>query len=288
MSEYLLQAQAVTKDYVAARTLLGRPSRLVQAVKGVSLSIAPGTTLALVGESGSGKSTLGRCIAGLLRPTSGRIQLAGHDVLGLAGASLMSFRRQVQTIFQDPYSSLNPRRTVGDAIMDGMVIHRMHSADERHARMLALLSRVGLQPDHARRFPHQFSGGQRQRIAIARALALEPRFIIADEAVSALDVSVKAQVLDLLADLQAEQGLTYLFISHDLGVVRHFADRVAIMAAGELVEEGECDQIFQAPTHDYTRKLISAVPRPDPSRRRLRGGSMSTTPFAHQAMRGSA
>ncbi len=270
MNAFILQADGVTKDYVAARNFLGQPTRLVQAVKGVSLAVAPGTTLALVGESGSGKSTLGRCIAGLLRPTSGSIQLAGHDVRQLAGASLMSFRRQVQTIFQDPYSSLNPRRTVGDAIMDGMVIHQLYSPDERHARMLALLSRVGLQPDHARRFPHQFSGGQRQRIAIARALALEPRFIIADEAVSALDVSVKAQVLDLLADLQAEHGLTYLFISHDLGVVRHFADRVAIMQAGELVEQGECDQIFQAPAHDYTRKLIAAVPRPDPARRRLR------------------
>ncbi|KRC83323.1 hypothetical protein ASE30_23010 [Achromobacter sp. Root83] len=270
MTDFMLRAEAVTKDYVVGRSLLGKPSRVVQAVRGVSLSVAPGSTLALVGESGSGKSTLGRCIAGLVRPSSGRIHLAGHNVLQLAGASLMSFRRQVQTIFQDPYSSLNPRRTVGDAIMDGMVIHKLYGAEERRARMQALLARVGLHPDHAKRFPHQFSGGQRQRIAIARALALEPRFIVADEAVSALDVSVKAQVLDLLADLQAEHGLTYLFISHDLGVVRHFADRVAIMSAGELVEEGECDQIFQAPRHDYTRKLIAAVPRPDPARRRLR------------------
>jgi ABC-type oligopeptide transport system ATPase subunit len=277
MTEFILQAEGVAKDYVAARDFLGRPTRRVQAVKGVSLAVAKGTTLALVGESGSGKSTLGRCLAGLLQPTAGRIQLAGHDVRHLAGAALMSFRRQVQTIFQDPYSSLNPRRTVGDAIMDGMVIHKLYTPDERRARMLALLSRVGLQLDHARRFPHQFSGGQRQRIAIARALALEPRFIIADEAVSALDVSVKAQVLDLLADLQAEHGLTYLFISHDLGVVRHFADRVAIMAAGELVEEGECDRIFEAPVQDYTRKLIAAVPRPDPGRRRLRP-SASVTP----------
>ena len=270
MSEFILRAEGVTKDYVAARGLLGQPTRLVHAVRGVSLAVAPGTTLALVGESGSGKSTLGRCIAGLLRPTSGHIELAGHDVRHLAGSRLMAFRRQVQTIFQDPYSSLNPRRRVGDAIMDGMVIHKLYSPDERRDRMQALLARVGLRPEHAQRFPHQFSGGQRQRIAIARALALEPRFIIADEAVSALDVSVKAQVLDLLADLQAEQGLTYLFISHDLGVVRHFADRVAIMAAGELVEEGECDRIFEAPAQDYTRRLIAAVPRPDPSRRRLR------------------
>ncbi|MEN5158430.1 ATP-binding cassette domain-containing protein [Achromobacter spanius] len=270
MTDFVLRAEAVTKDYVVGRNLLGKPSRVVQAVRGVSLSIAAGSTLALVGESGSGKSTLGRCIAGLVRPSSGRIHLAGHDVLQLAGPSLMSFRRQVQTIFQDPYSSLNPRRTVGHAIMDGMAIHKLYGAEERWARMLALLVRVGLHPDHAKRFPHQFSGGQRQRIAIARALALAPRFIVADEAVSALDVSVKAQVLDLLADLQEEHGLTYLFISHDLGVVRHFADRVAIMSAGELVEEGDCDQIFEAPRHEYTRGLIAAVPRPDPARRRLR------------------
>ncbi len=270
MTELILQAEGVTKDYVAARSFLGKPTRVVQAVRGVNLSIAAGTTLALVGESGSGKSTLGRCIAGLVRPSTGKIRLAGHDVRQLSGASLLSFRRQVQTIFQDPYSSLNPRRTVGEAIMDGMVIHNLYTPEERHARMLGLLARVGLQSDHAKRFPHQFSGGQRQRIAIARALALEPRFIVADEAVSALDVSVKAQVLDLLADLQAEKGLTYLFISHDLGVVRHIADRVAIMAAGELIEEGECDQIFEAPVEGYTRDLIAAVPRPDPGRRRFR------------------
>ena len=265
MSDPILRADAISKEFVLARNLLGRPTRVLQAVRGVSLSIERGATLALVGESGSGKSTLGRCIAGLLRPTSGSVELAGHDVQRLSGAALLAFRRQVQTIFQDPYSSLNPRRTVGDAIMDGMVIHKLCGAEERQARMLALLSRVGLQPDHARRYPHQFSGGQRQRIAIARALALEPRFIVADEAVSALDVSVKAQVLDLLADLQAEHGLTYLFISHDLGVVRHFADRVAVMAAGEIVEEGDCDQIFDSPAQAYTRQLIAAVPRPDPA-----------------------
>ena len=272
MSDAILRADAVSKEFVLARNLLGRPTRVLRAVRGVSLSIERGATLALVGESGSGKSTLGRCIAGLLRPTSGSVELAGHDVQRLSGAALLAFRRQVQTIFQDPYSSLNPRRTVGDAIMDGMVIHKLCGAEERQARMLALLSRVGLQPDHARRYPHQFSGGQRQRIAIARALALEPRFIVADEAVSALDVSVKAQVLDLLADLQAEHGLTYLFISHDLGVVRHFADRVAVMAAGEIVEEGDCDQIFESPAQAYTRQLIAAVPRPDPARRSLRRG----------------
>jgi len=270
--EPILAVQGVCKDYVVRRNLWGRPSQVLHAVRNVSLAMRAGTTLALVGESGSGKTTLGRCIAGLARPTAGSIRLAGADVPRLSGAALMRFRRTVQTIFQDPYSSLNPRRTVGDAIMDGMVIHRLYDAAERRDRMIALLQRVGLQPDHARRYPHQFSGGQRQRIAIARALALSPHFIVADEAVSALDVSIKGQVLELLAQLQAEEGLSYLFISHDLGVVRHFADRVAIMAGGELLEEGPCEQIFQAPQHDYTRALIAAVPRPDPARRRLRRG----------------
>lgn len=269
-ADYILQAEGVRKDYVTRRTIWGRPARVLHALRGVSLSVRTGTTLAIVGESGSGKSTLGRCIAGLLRPSGGRIRLAGQDVLALSGAGLQTFRRQVQTIFQDPYSSLNPRRTVGAAIMDGMRIHGLYTPEERRARMIDLLERVGLQADYEHRYPHQFSGGQRQRVAIARALALSPRFIVADEAVSALDMSVKAQVLDLLADLQAERGLTYLFISHDLGVVRHIADRVAIMSAGELVEAGECDQIFEAPAHEYTRRLIEAVPRPHPGRRRLR------------------
>ena len=260
MSEFILRAEGVTKDYVATRGLLGQPTRLVHAVRGVSLAVAPGTTLALVGESGSGKSTLGRCIAGLLRPTSGHIELAGHDVRHLAGSRLMAFRRQVQTIFQDPYSSLNPRRRVGDAIMDGMVIHKLYSPDERRDRMQALLARVGLRPEHAQRFPHQFSGGQRQRIAIARALALEPRFIIADEAVSALDVSVKAQVLDLLADIQREIGMAVLLITHDLAVVRNVAHHVALMRRGEIVESASAEEFFRAPKHPYARQLFDAIP----------------------------
>lgn len=265
-----LEVEAVTKQFVVTRTLLGKPLGVVDAVRGVSLSMKRGTTLALVGESGSGKSTLGRCIAGLLHPSSGAIRLAGHDVLSLSGSNLLAFRRQVQTIFQDPYSSLNPRRMVGQAIKDGMEIHGLYDAEEREARMIRLLLRVGLKADHARRYPHQFSGGQRQRIAIARALALGPEFIVADEAVSALDVSVKAQVLELLSELQVEQGLSYLFISHDLGVVRHIADEVAIMSAGQLVEVGPSERIFEAPEQDYTRRLINAVPRLDPTRRRLR------------------
>ncbi|WP_427958656.1 ATP-binding cassette domain-containing protein [Achromobacter marplatensis] len=272
----ILHSEAVCKDYVSGRGLFGRPLRVTHALRGISLSVKAGSTMAIVGESGSGKSTFGRCVAGLIRPTSGRITLAGQDVRNLRADALPAFRRQVQTIFQDPYSSLNPRRTIGAAIMDGMAIHGLYSAEERRARMRDLLRRVELQPDYENRYPHQFSGGQRQRVAIARALALSPRFIIADEAVSALDVSVKAQVLELLAGLQAENGLTYLFISHDLGVVRHFADRVAIMSAGELVEEGDCDQIFEAPRNDYTRRLIDAVPRPVPGRRRLRPAPNAT------------
>lgn len=270
MDEMILSTEAVCKDYVSGRGLFGRPLRVTHALRGISLSVRAGSTLAIVGESGSGKSTFGRCVAGLIRPTSGRITLAGQDVRDLRADALPAFRRQVQTIFQDPYSSLNPRRTIGAAIMDGMAIHGLYSAEERRTRMRDLLRRVELRPDFENRYPHQFSGGQRQRVAIARALALSPRFIVADEAVSALDVSVKAQVLELLAGLQAENGLTYLFISHDLGVVRHFADRVAIMSAGELVEEGDCDQIFEAPRNDYTRRLIDAIPRPVPGRRRLR------------------
>ncbi|CAB3883815.1 Oligopeptide transport ATP-binding protein OppF [Achromobacter insuavis] len=270
MDEMILSTEAVCKDYVSGRGLFGRPLRVTHALRGISLSARAGSTLAIVGESGSGKSTFGRCVAGLIRPTSGRITLAGQDVRDLRGDALPAFRRQVQMIFQDPYSSLNPRRTIGAAIMDGMAIHGLYSAEERRTRMRDLLRRVELRPDFENRYPHQFSGGQRQRVAIARALALSPRFIVADEAVSALDVSVKAQVLELLAGLQAENGLTYLFISHDLGVVRHFADRVAIMSAGELVEEGDCDQIFEAPRNDYTRRLIDAIPRPVPGRRRLR------------------
>lgn len=271
MSTPILTVEGLSKTFVTRRTLLGRPRETVQAVRDVSLVVEAGTTLAVVGESGSGKSTLGRCITALERADAGRVQLAGFDVPGLHGRDeVLRFRRCVQTIFQDPYSSLNPRRRVGDAIMDGMAIHRLHTPQERQDRMMVLLQRVGLSPDHARRYPHQFSGGQRQRIAIARALALEPTFIVADEAVSALDVSIKAQVLDLMADLQAEHGLTYLFISHDLGVVRHFADRVAIMEAGQLVEEGQTDQIFEAPAQAYTQRLITAVPRPDPTRRRFR------------------
>lgn len=270
--EPILTVKDVARRFVTRRSWLGRPMVTVNAVNGVSLSIRRGTTLALVGESGSGKSTLGRCIARLDTPTQGTIRFDGQDVFSLSGSRLLAFRRQMQTIFQDPYASLNPRRTVGDAIADGPVIHGLMTPDERRALVSDLLKRVGLRPEQARRYPHEFSGGQRQRIAIARALALSPSLIIADEAVSALDVSVRAQILNLLADLQAERGLTFLFISHDLGVVRHVAGEVAIMRAGEIVEQGATDRIFTDPQHEYTRALLRAVPRPDPGRRRRRGG----------------
>ncbi|MBC2857441.1 ABC transporter ATP-binding protein [Stappia sp. 28M-7] len=256
-----LELRTLRRTFRLGGGILPFGGKSLHAVNGVSLTIAPGTTTALIGESGSGKSTLGRCVARLDRPTSGDILYRGRDVVSLRGDELMAFRRQVQTIFQDPFASLNPRRTVGDAVTDGLAIHGLAGRAERHERARALLARVGLDPDYVSRYPHQFSGGQRQRIAIARALALDPRFIVADEAVSALDVSVRAQVLNLLSDLQDEHRLSFLFITHDLSTVRQFADRVAIMRAGEIVEEGETEEIFTDPQHEYTRSLLAAVPR---------------------------
>lgn len=260
----LLEIRDLQRDFVTRRSWLGRAEETVHAVGGVSLTVSAGQTLAIIGESGSGKSTLGRCVARLDSPTSGSIRYAGRDIAELSGADLLRFRREVQTIFQDPYASLNPRRRVGEAIGDGPAIHGLMSLEERRALAADLLGRVGLKAEHAERYPHQFSGGQRQRIAIARALALSPQLIIADEAVSALDVSVRAQVLNLLADLQEERGLTYLFISHDMSTVRQFADRVAIMQGGRLVEEGETERIFGEPQEDYTKALLRAVPRMTP------------------------
>lgn len=256
-----LELKNLCRDFALPGKSLFARNRVMRAVNNVSLRITPGTTTALIGESGSGKSTLGRCVAHLDTPTSGEIIHHGHDIVNLRGAGLMAFRRQVQTIFQDPFASLNPRRMVGEAITDGLAIHGLAGAAERRDIACALLERVDLDPAHVTRYPHQFSGGQRQRIAIARALALEPDFIIADEAVSALDVSVRAQILNLLSDLQEERNLSFLFITHDLSTVRQFADRVAIMRTGEIVEEGETEQIFTDPQHEYTRGLLRAVPR---------------------------
>jgi oligopeptide/dipeptide ABC transporter ATP-binding protein len=237
----------------------------LRAVDSVTLDVMPGETLGLVGESGCGKSTLGRLLLRLQEPTSGRISFEGQDITDLSQSALRPFRSKMQIIFQDPYSSLNPRMTVQAALSEALRVHAMvSSASEEQQRIAALLDRVGLRPEHMRRYPHEFSGGQRQRIGIARALALEPDFIVCDEAVSALDVSIQAQVLNLLADLQEEFGLSYLFISHDLNVMRHIADRVGVMYLGRLVEVAPTEELFARPQHPYTQALISANPVPDP------------------------
>jgi len=244
--------------------------RAVQAVTDVSLAVAAGETLGLVGESGSGKSTVGRLLLGLLPPTAGQVTFDGADLATARPAELRLLRRRMQLVFQDPYGSLDPRRTVGAQIGDALGIHALLPKPARPARIAALLEQVGLAPEHAARYPHQFSGGQRQRIGIARALASNPDFLVADEPVSALDVSVQAQVLALLADLRARLGLAMLFISHDLPVVRHLCDRVAVMYLGRIMEEGTVAEVFSAPRHPYTQALLSAAPSLHPERRRTR------------------
>ncbi|MGL4243276.1 MAG: dipeptide ABC transporter ATP-binding protein [Beijerinckiaceae bacterium] len=252
--------------------VLGRVTGRVHAVENVSFSLHAGETLALVGESGCGKSTTGRTILRLIEPTSGTVAFEGRDVASLPKQELRAMRRRMQMIFQDPFASLNPRKTVGAAIAEPIIVHGLADKEEAGRRVAALLSRVGLAPDMADRLPHEFSGGQRQRLCIARALALAPRLIVADEAVSALDVSIKAQVVNLMLDLQAEMGLAYLFISHDMAVVERVSHRVAVMHLGEIVEIGPRAAIFGDPQHPYTKKLLSAVPVPDPARRRARRG----------------
>jgi peptide/nickel transport system ATP-binding protein len=265
----LLSVRDLVKYYHSAG-LFGRAAPPVRAVDGVSFDVAQGETLALVGESGCGKSSVGRTILRLQEPTSGKALFDGVDIFSLDRATLRGLRRRMQIIFQDPYSSLNPRMTVGAAIAEGIEIHRLAPRAEVPKRVAALLEEVGLDPAYARRYPHEFSGGQRQRIGIARALAVEPAFIVCDEPVSALDVSVQAQVLNLLSDLQRHRGLAYLFIAHDLAVVRQIAHRIAVMYLGRIVEEGPTDQLLSNPHHPYTVALLSAVPEPDPSARRNR------------------
>jgi oligopeptide/dipeptide ABC transporter ATP-binding protein len=269
-SGVLLRAEGLVKHFPVRRGLFGRDAGAVRAVDGVSLAIRRGETLGLVGESGSGKSTTGRLLLRLVPATAGRVEFDGHAVFDLDARALRALRREMQIIFQDPYSSLNPRMTVGAAIEEPIRVHGVAKKAEARERVAALLTRVGLAPDHAARYPHEFSGGQRQRVGIARALALGPRFVVCDEPVSALDVSVQAQILNLLADLQCDLGLTYLFIAHDLAVVRRIADRVAVMYLGKVVEEAETEALFRSPLHPYTRALLSAIPVPDPKTRRER------------------
>ncbi|MCV0395216.1 MAG: ATP-binding cassette domain-containing protein [Rhizobiaceae bacterium] len=244
--------------------VLRRKVGAVQAVDGLSFDIMRGETLGLVGESGCGKSTTGRAILGLYRPTAGKVHFGGEDVAAIEGERLRRLRPKMQMIFQDPQASLNPRMTVGSIVAEPLVEHQVAKAGERRARVRELLDQVGLNPDYVNRYPHEFSGGQRQRIGIARALALDPDFIVCDEPIAALDVSIQAQVVNLLQDLQHRLGLTYLFISHDLSMVRHIADRVAVMYLGKMVELADVDALFSKPKHPYTRALLSAVPVPDP------------------------
>jgi oligopeptide/dipeptide ABC transporter ATP-binding protein len=265
----LLQVRDLVKYYQSGG-LFARSAPPVRAVDGVSFEVAQGETLALVGESGCGKSSVGRTILRLQEPTRGKAIFDGVDIFALERDELRRLRRRMQIIFQDPYSSLNPRMTIGAAIAEGIEIHRLAPKAEIPRRVAALLEEVGLDPGYARRYPHEFSGGQRQRIGIARALGVEPAFIVCDEPVSALDVSVQAQVLNLLGDLQRHRGLSYLFIAHDLAVVRQIAHRIAVMYLGRIVEEGATDQLLSDPRHPYTVALLSAVPEPDPSVRRSR------------------
>jgi ABC-type oligopeptide transport system ATPase subunit len=259
----LLEVRHLVKEFGRGRGFL-RKATVVRAVDDVSFAIERGETFGLVGESGSGKTTTGRCILRLIEPTSGSVIFDGRDVLALSRRELRHARRDMQIVFQDPYSSLNPRMRVGDIVEEPLAIHQLGSRDERRARVAQLFELVGLNPEQLRRYPHEFSGGQRQRIGLARALALNPSLVIADEPVSALDVSVQAQVVNLLMDLQQQLKLTYLFIAHDLRLVEHICTHVAVMYLGRIVEMGETPRIFAAPRHPYTKALLSAIPAPDP------------------------
>jgi ABC-type oligopeptide transport system ATPase subunit len=264
----LVEVRDVYKRYPVGGGVLARPRAWVNAVDGVSLTIAAGETLGLVGESGSGKSTLGRLMLRLIEPTSGDVLFEGRSLLALGAPEMRALRREMQIVFQDPYGSLNPRMRVASIVGEGLAIHHMGTRAERRDRVAELLELVGLSPDAARRYPHEFSGGQRQRIGIARALAVRPRFVVADEAVSALDVSIQAQILNLLQDLQRKLGLTMLFIAHDLRVIEHLSDRVAVMYQGKIVELASRGDIYRKPRHPYTRALLAAAPVPDPRQRR--------------------
>ena len=264
----LLTAEGVKKYFPVRGGVFGGKVGVVRAVDGVTFSLRRGETLGLVGESGCGKSTLGRTLNGLEKPTSGRVTFEGRDIARAAGKDLHALRRDIQMIFQDPYSSLNPRMTVGEIVREPLLVHRVGTKAEQLETVRELLEVVGLTGDLLGRYPHEFSGGQRQRVGLARALALEPKLVIADEPVSALDVSVQSQVLNLMVRLQRERELTYLFISHDLSVVEYVSDTIAIMYLGRIVEIGPSTAVFERPVHPYTRALIQAIPEPDPAKRR--------------------
>jgi oligopeptide transport system ATP-binding protein len=273
----LLEVTDLVKHFpIKSGLLIDRTVDQVRAVDGISFHVNKGETLGLVGESGSGKSTTCRVVLQLLKPTSGSVKFEGREIAGLGRRKLRPLRREMQMIFQDPYASLNPRKRIGQIVGDQLKVQKVASGKELRTRVEGLLERVGLSPEHYNRFPHEFSGGQRQRIGIARALALEPKLIFCDEPVSALDVSIQAQIVNLLDDLQDEMGLTYVFVAHDIGVVRHISDRIAVMNHGQIVETGDADQVCEHPRDEYTKKLLSAVPIPDPresaARRRERVG----------------
>jgi oligopeptide transport system ATP-binding protein len=278
--EPLLEVTDLVKHFpIKSGLVIDRTVDYVRAVDGVSFSVKKGETLGLVGESGSGKSTTCRVVLQLLKPTSGSVKFDGREIAGLGRRELRPLRREMQMIFQDPYASLNPRKRIGQIVGDQLKVQKVASGKELRTRVEGLLERVGLSPEHYNRFPHEFSGGQRQRIGIARALALEPKLVFCDEPVSALDVSIQAQIVNLLDDLQDELGLTYVFVAHDIGVVRHISDRIAVMNHGKIVETGDADQVCEHPRDDYTKKLLAAVPIPDPResvvRRRERTARLS-------------
>jgi oligopeptide transport system ATP-binding protein len=277
-AEPLLEVTDLVKHFPVKRGILvDRTVDQVRAVDGISFSVARGQTMGLVGESGSGKSTVCRVLLQLLKATSGSVRFEGEEIVGRSRRAMRPLRREMQMIFQDPYASLNPRKRVGQIVGNPLKLQGIASGSELRTQVQGLLERVGLSPEHYDRYPHEFSGGQRQRIGIARAIALKPKLIVADEPVSALDVSIQAQIVNLLDDLQDELGLTYVFVAHDIGVVRHISDRIAVMHGGKIVEEGTADQVCEQPRDAYTRKLLSAVPIPDPreSRERRRRASSS-------------